>query len=252
MKTCFGIFLSFILITLIVLPAHSQPQLAYKEDGIERIVEGLEGYQPYYTEQGEKKYLPLIGWYSIRNMDEDILSWGYATVFFTINRHKASASSIDPDAPLPLNLTVSVREDRNQSVWNSLRDDALLRLWDMKSTENAAVFLAWYEPEINLLKINFGNRISYQDRELKHYMTNLSIGVKSRKNNGFPIFFAWKDSQFIPLNSFAGKYEDLFRAVILGRKEMLLNEEIPVSLLEKKDIFGNGHFKYLLYAEQEI
>lgn len=252
MKNCIGIFLSFILITLIVLPAHSRPQLVYMEDGIERIVGGLEGYKPYYTEPGEKKYLPLVGWYSIRNMDENILSWGYPPVFFTINRHKTS-SSIDPEAPLPLNLTVSVSKNRRQSAWNMFRDNSLLRLWDLKSTEKATVFLAWYEPEINLLKIDFSNRIPYQNGELKHYATNLSIGIKSMKNDGFPILFVWKDSQFVPPHSFAEEYKDLFHSVIFGRKKMLLNKEIHASLLEKKDIFGNTPIHYAAaFGKKEI
>ena len=216
----------------------------YQEDGIKRMVEGLEGFKPYNTEQGEKKYLPLVGWYSIRNMDDDILSWGYAPLSFTINRHQTSSPFLDPEAPLPLNLTVSISKDSRQSFWNFMRDDALLKLWDMKSTENAAVFLAWYEPEINLLKINFSNRIPYQDGELKHYATNRSIGIKSTKNKGFPILFVWKDSRFIPPKSFAEKNEDLFRAVFLGRKEVLSNEGIPASLIEEKDIFGNTPIHY--------
>lgn len=227
MKTIIIILTSIILIIGTAAHGRCQPELVYVENEIERKIDGIEKTEPYYIENGEKKFFNGEGEYFLKTKDDDFLSWGYVTVNYIVKPDKAG-----------VNKAITIINDRTgKNYWNRLTKKSLLKIWNKESINNARCFMAWYEPGSNLVKVGNLGFIPFKNE--KPFNEHMSVNIGSIENKGFPVIFFFKENMLIPPDPVETDGEVFFHSLISGYLKSIENIEKPDRLAKMEDRLGN-------------
>lgn len=227
MKTSLIVAVFIILITGIASSAMCQPELVYVENGIERKIEGIEKTKPYYTENGEKIFFDKGGELFLKIKDGDLLSWGYPNLYYIVK----------PDKEGQLKAITYIDDEAGKHVWEKIRNNALLKIWNDDSINNAKCFMAWYEPGSELIRVGNTRLFSYEKG--KSFSEYFDVKVGSKQKGGFPVMFFWKDNMLIPPKPIGTDDEKIIQSLFSGDIKNIESADKSDHLVNIEDRLGN-------------
>ncbi len=222
-----------VLILLLTTSSWSQPELVYSQNEKSIKIEGIDNNKPYYLEKGEKKFFLEGGTSALRISKNDILSFGFVPVNYTVNKSNDDSS---------LNAVIAIVREARKGTWNHININDFLKLWDEDSLKNARLLSCWYNPDSELQTVNKLDLFPYFKNRL--YETFLFSEIESNDLKGFPVLFLWKDNSFIPPESPWSDNADLFKSIILDDQDFFKNNNNDDELKKAEDKFKNRAIHY--------